>query len=94
MPCGSINPGAVFPVIPYFKTEKLISTRLLITKATGQVRGKFVSTVGPPRRSVVETRELVFLGFVAGLGLGSISMSMKTGSCELSHANRRCLSLF
>lgn len=47
MPCGAINPGAVFPVIPYFKTEKLISTRLLITKATGQVRGKFVSTVGP-----------------------------------------------
>lgn len=81
MQCGAINPGAAFPVIPYFKTEKLISTRLLITKATGQVRGKFVSTVGPPSQSrfVLETGELVFLGFTAGLGLGSVSMSMKTG---------------
>lgn len=46
MPCGAINSGAVVPVIPYFKTEKLISTRPLITRATGQVGGKFVSAVG------------------------------------------------
>lgn len=85
MPCGTINPAAVFSVIPYFKTGKLISTRLLITKVTGQVRGKLVSTLGLSEMRPGDGRESmrhhVSVGFAAAAGLGSTRMPRKIGAC-------------
>lgn len=46
-----------------------------------------------PCKSIPETGELVSLGFIASLGLGSIiSTSMKTGPWKVSDANTRHLS--
>lgn len=49
---------------------------------------KVVSTVGPSQIRPEDRRGLVFMGFTAGVGLCSISMSVEIGSCELSEGKQ------